>query len=64
MRSVLFTTSIKNSTMLLIVCPTKYQEITDIWSVLEWLYAYINTFFGKFEMGGEANTVGPYISEP
>ena len=48
---------------ILIVCPNKYQEITNIWSVSEWLCAYINVFFGKFENGVQANTVGPYISE-
>ena len=34
---------------ILIVCPNKYQEITDVWSVPKWLFAYINVFFGKFE---------------
>ena len=48
----------------LIVCLTKYQEITDISSASECLYAYIDTSFGKFEIGVEANAVGPYISEP
>ena len=33
----------------LIVCANKYQESTDIWSVSNWLCAYINVFFGKFE---------------
>ena len=49
---------------ILIVCPNKYQEITNTWSISEWLHAYIKIFFGKFEIGVEANIVRPYISKP
>ncbi len=49
---------------------TKDQEVTDISHVRELLNAYINVFFVKFELrlelfgtGGQANAVGPYITE-
>ena len=42
---------------------TKDQEVIDIWLVSELLNAYINVFFVKFDTGGQANAVGPYITE-
>ncbi len=34
--------SLKGQVQSLIVCPSKYQEITNIWSVSEWLCAYMS----------------------
>ena len=55
---------------MLIVCPSKYQEINNILLVSEWLGAYINVFFGnigeitiKFKLSLELFEVKPIVRQ-
>ncbi len=48
---------------MLIVCPSKYQEITNIYGRFQNGFVHTQMSPELFETHGEANAVGPYIGE-